>query len=79
MGQTRFPRALGVLRGGVAGGRVWKGQAQQHAVLSASFFGVSPGISFEEKAARLKRKFEIPFTSQMSRRRPRVIRSHSAT
>lgn len=49
-----------------------------HPVFSALFIGVSCETSFEEKAPLLER-FENPFADQMSRMKPRVVQSHTAT
>lgn len=53
-------------------GEGWEWADTAHPVLSASLIGVLLGISFEEKAPLLK-KFENPFTGEMSRMRPRLV------
>lgn len=64
---------LRVLRDRTGGRKVWEWANTVHAVLSASFIGASPGISFEEKFPLLKK-----LSGQRSRRRPRVVQSRKA-
>lgn len=71
--QTVLLGVLRVLRDRTGGRKVWEWANTVHAVLSASFIGVSLGISFEEKFPLLKK-----LSGQRSRRRPRVVQSRKA-